>query len=319
MVTGIDVVLPTTGRRTLERALDSVRSQTLEPRRIFIVDDSGASAASRLVLRQGEHLLTTSGGEGAGASRERGRIAGTSPLIAYLDDDDWWERDKLEVQVSRLGAGWADLSFTRVFFHRADGRIRILPRQPPPPLTDDIPNYLLERPRLLHGDGYIQSSSLVVRRNSRADLAWRPLMKHEDWDLLMRAAATGARFDFCDQPLVHVQQGSRGSLSMVRDWVMSVDWLSEHEANLSRRAVGDFTAVEVLRGALASRDAGGVRTAVRMLRANRPHAAALMVGVSGLLKRRQSRASGARANRALPGPAPRGPWVGSQQDARRGR
>jgi Glycosyl transferase family 2 len=318
VVTGIDVVLPTIGRQTLERALDSVRSQTLEPRRLFIVDDSGASAASRLALRQDEHLLATSGGEGAGASRERGRIAGTSPLIAYLDDDDWWEPDKLEVQASRLGTGRADISFTRVFFHRADGRIRTLPRQPPPPLTDDIPNYLLERPRLLHGDGYIQSSTLMVRRNSGADLAWRPLMKHEDWDLLMRAAATGARFDFCDQPLVHIQQGSLGSLSMVRDWVMSVDWLSEHKANLSRRAVGDFIAVEVLRGALASRDAEGVRTAVRMLRGNRPHAAALIVGISGLLKRRQSRASGARANRALPGSASGGAWLGSQ-DGRRGR
>jgi glycosyltransferase involved in cell wall biosynthesis len=281
---GIDVVLPTTGRSTLERALQSVRDQTRAPRRIFVVDDSGAGAAGPLALRENEHLLSTSGGEGGGASRELGRLAGESPLVAYLDDDDWWEPEKLESQSDAFAVARADISFTRVFFHGRDGGVRILPRRVPPGSGEALPSYLVERPRLRHGDGYIQSSSLMVRRSSIGDVPWRPLRKHQDWDLLMRAAVAGARFHFDPRPLAHVQQGSAGSLSTTRDWRMSLDWLLEHRACLSRRAIGDFAAVEVLRSALAARDGRGVRAALSLLWRNPPHAAALVVGASGLVE-----------------------------------
>jgi glycosyltransferase involved in cell wall biosynthesis len=281
----VDVVIPTLGRSTLTRALRSVRDQTLQPQTVYIVNDSSEAVTSQLSagLRENEVLLATGGGHGGGYARELGRRACRSEFVAYLDDDDWWDPAKLQLQLELARASHADVVFTAATFHRADGREQVLPRRLPP-TGAALGDYILERPSIRFGDGYIQSSTMLVKQTESRSLTWRSLSKHQDWDFVVRAALDGAQFAYCPLPLVHVHQGTLGSISRAADWHASLQWIAGFDHVLSSRAIGDFVASEVLRSALAARDRAGVMAALRILVAQRPHAAALLVGLSGLIR-----------------------------------
>lgn len=109
----ISVVVPTHGRPDyLERALRSVLGQTILPAEIIVVDDNADDAEMRgrtreavdrvardtsagLAIQTHETTITL-GGAGA---RNAGVENATGDLIAFLDDDDWWEPKKLERQL----------------------------------------------------------------------------------------------------------------------------------------------------------------------------------------------------------------------------
>lgn len=96
----ISVVIPTYNRKTpLERALNSVFSQTLEPLEVIVVDDGSSDGSADLVRRtfpQATYIYQ----ENAGVSAARNtaiRLA-NGEWLAFLDSDDEWLPGKLEAQ-----------------------------------------------------------------------------------------------------------------------------------------------------------------------------------------------------------------------------
>jgi glycosyltransferase involved in cell wall biosynthesis len=281
----VTVVLPTMGRTEVLRALASVRGQTYtEVRTVVVLDDPSREPFVQRVLEK-ETLIVTSGRTGAANARNVGLRAATTDFVAFLDDDDWWQPEKLSVQVQDLLEDGGDLSFTGTYFHEANGSVRILPNRPQGP-DETVASYLVGRPGLKHGDGYIQTSSILGRTDLLQRIAWDAgLPKHQDWDLVVRLAHEGSRFTHTPQPLVHVQQGSIGSISMTSNWRASKVWLDRHKDRLSSRAHGDFVATQILRGAAAALDARGLLAALRELASHPPHLAALLVGLHGFRER----------------------------------
>jgi hypothetical protein len=162
--------------------------------------------------------------------------------------------------------------------------VRLLPRRRRRP-DESIADYVVVRPRLKHGEGFIQTSSLLAESNLLKRVGWdSALPKHQDWDLIVRLEAAGAKFVFVNKPLVHVQQGSAGSISRSSDWRASLGWMHRHGHVLSARAKADFAATHVLRAAATKRDAQGIASAIRMMIPTPPHAAAFVVGVHGFLE-----------------------------------
>lgn len=281
----VTVVIPTLGRDGLRRALASVRRQTHPARStIVVLDDASRVEAVRGLLDQ-ELLVVTSGGTGAANARNLGVAEARSDFVAFLDDDDWWEPEKLALQISDLLASGGDVSYTETVFHETDGDVRVLPVRQRRRL-ESVASYLVTRPRLKHGTGYIQTSALLARTELLRTQGWDPaLRKHQDWDLIARLAAQGHSFAFLPQPLVHVQQGSVGSISKSADWRASKVWLERHGFALDRRSRGDFAATQLLRSAASTRDGAGVVVALNEMIRHPPHLAAVLVGLHGFLER----------------------------------
>lgn len=91
---------------TLERAVESILSQTVLPRELIMVDDaSNDEGATRAILNalQQAHpewikvILLTSN-EGPGSARNAGWAVATQPYIAFLDADDSWHPEKIALQ-----------------------------------------------------------------------------------------------------------------------------------------------------------------------------------------------------------------------------
>lgn len=102
----IAAVIPTHNRSAmLRRALESVTAQTRPPEEIIVVDD-GSSDDTPTWVRRDFPDVTYIRQENAGvsAARNRGVASSGSEWIAFLDSDDEWRPQKLELQEEALAA-----------------------------------------------------------------------------------------------------------------------------------------------------------------------------------------------------------------------
>jgi hypothetical protein len=90
----ISVVIPTLGRASLKRAIESAIEQGAMVSEILVINDSGAPLED---LQQGRaRVIDTPGGLGAAAARQIGVTASSGEFVAFLDDDDEWLDGHLE-------------------------------------------------------------------------------------------------------------------------------------------------------------------------------------------------------------------------------
>lgn len=101
----VSVVIPTCNRADLlERAIKSVAEQTYKNFEIIVVDDGEESPKKvlenfsdlQILYHKNEKKL------GGGGSRNMGVSLAKHSVIAFLDDDDTWKKNKLEKQVAAL-------------------------------------------------------------------------------------------------------------------------------------------------------------------------------------------------------------------------
>ena len=105
----VSVVIPTyNARSTIERALQSVANQSLNAIEVIVIDDASTddtinivsefSATSKIAIR----ILRSDQNAGPGSARNRGWDSSTGEFIAFLDADDVWHPQKLEIQVREM-------------------------------------------------------------------------------------------------------------------------------------------------------------------------------------------------------------------------
>jgi glycosyltransferase involved in cell wall biosynthesis len=280
----VDVVIPTTGRPELERAVNSARAQQGVNIRLHVILDAPQRADAVAHLLNDGELTVTAGRIGGAASRNVGLAASASDFVAYLDDDDWWAPSKLATQVRIAQELSAGLVLSAAVMHESDGGTRLLPDTTP--VAGALGDYLALRPKLKYGHGLVQSSCFLVQRRFDHGVRWdETLGKHQDWAYALDLQRAGAHIAFADEHLVHIQQGSTNSISRTAAWAVSERWLARYGETMSQRARADFVACHILRSALAARDVAGIRAAMSHLGGVRPHAAALIVGMSGVVRR----------------------------------
>lgn len=119
----VSVVIPTYKRTDkLERALDSVLSQTYKEIELLLVNDNVPDDEYSVALiervkkyesDQRFHLLLQEKHINGAVARNYAIKRAKGEYIAFLDDDDWWEPTKLEKQVailSQLDESWGGAS-----------------------------------------------------------------------------------------------------------------------------------------------------------------------------------------------------------------
>lgn len=105
----ISVVIPCyNSQDTLERALDSILNQTLLPVEVILVDDCGQDNLSNFfdIIKHKYNsffnikLISAKVNGGAGSARNLGWNVAIGSHIAFLDSDDSWLSNKLELQIN---------------------------------------------------------------------------------------------------------------------------------------------------------------------------------------------------------------------------
>ena len=102
--TMISVIIPTYNRaHLLPRALDSILSQSCLPNEIIVVDDGSTDDTSVLMTSvYPEIVFIQQSNTGVSCARNVGIKRASGDWIAFLDSDDEWFPEKLEVQMNAL-------------------------------------------------------------------------------------------------------------------------------------------------------------------------------------------------------------------------
>jgi glycosyltransferase involved in cell wall biosynthesis len=87
----VSVVIAAYNRAHLiERAIASVRSQTIRPAELIVVDDHSTDATAEIAEAAGALVLRHEANRGPAAARNTALQATTQPWVAVLDSDDEW-------------------------------------------------------------------------------------------------------------------------------------------------------------------------------------------------------------------------------------
>jgi glycosyltransferase involved in cell wall biosynthesis len=99
----VDVILPAyNGSRVIHRAIESALVQE-GVRRIIVVDDGSTDDSATIARSYGATVtVITQTNRGVAGARNTGLRASTAPFVALLDQDDVWQRGKLERQIRVL-------------------------------------------------------------------------------------------------------------------------------------------------------------------------------------------------------------------------
>ena len=102
--TMISVIVPTYNRaQQLPRALDSILCQSCSPKEIIVVDDGSTDETSALMTSEyPEIVFIQQQNTGVSSARNVGIKRASGDWIAFLDSDDEWLPEKLEIQMKAL-------------------------------------------------------------------------------------------------------------------------------------------------------------------------------------------------------------------------
>ena len=114
MTRRISVIIPVfNGQAYVADSLRSVASQSFSDLEIIVVDDGSTDSTFEVTQAFGDRRLRyiRQDRAGAAAARNRGVELANGPLLAFLDADDVWMRQKLCLQIASLQRGDGDMIF----------------------------------------------------------------------------------------------------------------------------------------------------------------------------------------------------------------
>lgn len=97
----VSIVIPTFNRASfLSYAIDSVLAQNFSDYELLIVDDGSCDNTQAVLDKYGKRIkVLKKANGGVSSARNFGIIHSTGDYIAFLDSDDYWEKNKLKAQV----------------------------------------------------------------------------------------------------------------------------------------------------------------------------------------------------------------------------
>lgn len=242
----IDVVIPTYNETSrLAQAIDSCKSQTYLVNKIIIVDDGSDQSVvdwirdhyandARISLLLNDHTGLP------GISRDLGVRQSNAEWIAFLDADDYWHQEKLEIQMRHAKAHGSTFVSTNAY--------QVVNDRVTEPLLLDIPSQLDFK--ILVKTNWVINSSVLVKRSllvSEVGYATSYRVRAvEDYATWLRIAAL-TNIDCLDLPLTYyrISPGSiRGddthdpriyALSDFLQWSLSTSTVSLKRIRKKRR------------------------------------------------------------------------------------
>lgn len=217
----VSVVLPTYRRpEMLERALGTVVAQTYRDWELIVVDDNGAGTEAQqrteALVRASEPAvrptyLVHEQNRGGAAARNTGIRHARGEFVAFLDDDDAWAPEKLELQVGCFDENGPDVALVYCRAQVVDETTGTTHAW----ATDGASHTLRD---LLRRNTVGSTSLVVCRREALLEIGGfdERLPAKQDVDLYVRLAQR-YRFAFVDRVLHTGYRHAQGSIGKSLD------------------------------------------------------------------------------------------------------
>lgn len=218
---------------TIERAVSSIVQQTLPPEEIVLVEDcssdEGETLGSLYRVQQEYNdkvilkIIPMEKNSGPAVARNRGWEAATQPYIAFLDADDEWHPEKLDIQYRYMQEN-PEITAT--------GHQYVWLRNNKPPLhITSMPEYKIISPLSLLFKNCFPTSSVMLK--SKTPFRFSAGQRYaEDYYLWQQLAFAGFRIARIEVPLVNYYKGLYGE-----------GGLSAQLWNMEKGELGNFSAL----------------------------------------------------------------------------
>lgn len=195
----VSVIVPTHNCAGYVRAcIESVLEQSFQDLELIVVDDGSTDNTIDIIKPyMGDRRLKYIKNDvqrGLSVSRNAGITNASGELVAFLDADDIFLKDKLAKQalfmdkVRRCG-----ISYTNEVYHKESSGREVLSNRYR--FSGDV-LYFLKRSNFIH------VSTVMVRRSIvRPDMFDESLRSHEDWEAFLRLAVKAVRFSYLNEVL----------------------------------------------------------------------------------------------------------------------
>ncbi|MER3492124.1 MAG: glycosyl transferase family A [Mastigocladus sp. ERB_26_2] len=195
----ISVIIPTyNSEKTIRHTIESVLQQTFSDFELIIINDGSTDSSLEVISQFQDSRIKVFSFDNAGGnvSRNRGLKQATGEFVSFLDADDLWTPDKLELQLNALKANpQAAVAYSWTDY------------------IDEQGKFLLSGTHITaHGNVYEQllisnflenGSNPLIRREVLVELGGfdEELTAAQDWDMWLRLAQN---FNFIAVPRVQI-------------------------------------------------------------------------------------------------------------------
>ena len=238
----ISIIIPTYQRCSrLKIALESVLSQTYNNYEVLIIDDGSIDGTKEIVdsFKDSRIFYKWQSNSGGPANpRNEGIKIARGEWIAFLDSDDWWTNDKLEVCFAKTNQN-VDFIYHQMKIRSKKPKLFSRNKTKIKPLTKPVLK------DLLIGGNVISNSSVVVRKNLLDKIGYiderEDLVAAEDYHTWLRIAELTNKFLYIPQSLgyyfEHDNNLSKKDMSMpFRNAVSEFKKLLTNQENLKLEA-----------------------------------------------------------------------------------
>ncbi len=195
----ISVIIPTYNREELlKRAIQSVQDQSYENWEIIVVDnyseDDTHSFIESLSNEKIKYIKYKNNGIIA-SSRNMGAEVSKGNFLAFLDSDDWWEKDKLKKSYEAITYTKSDITYHDCSIEGIKKNGRTRSRKLKDPIYNDL---------LINGNTIVTSSVLIrtrIFKNAGSFSTDEDKVGWEDYDLWIKVSKNKGKFYLIDERL----------------------------------------------------------------------------------------------------------------------
>ena len=186
------------GAKYLKEQLDSIINQTYPIYELIIQDDCSTDETTSILKEYAQrysfiHYRINEKNKGYNLNFFSAIALAKGDYIAISDQDDIWERNKIELQINSIGDAWLSSGFSKPFAN--DSSIKIY-------FNDKKPNCTLERMMYI---GMTPGHTLLIKKELIDKIPnlnrWAQYYTYDK--TLQMVAAAYEKVQFCDAVLVH--------------------------------------------------------------------------------------------------------------------
>ncbi len=167
------IIIARNSSRTIKECINSLKSQSLPPSEILVVDNGSTDLTSEIALKTGATVVSEPI-PGRGRARNRGIMSARSKMVAFIDSDATADKDWLKHLVAHITERNVAGVNSNIYASNAD---RLIPRLIDLILRDKPPHgtgCVLYRRDVLHEVGMYNES---LRAAEDVEIAWRIIRK----------------------------------------------------------------------------------------------------------------------------------------------
>jgi glycosyltransferase involved in cell wall biosynthesis len=209
----VSIVMPTYNHaHFIGRALCSVLDQTYNNWEVIVVDNHSTDNTDEVVCSFNSSrikLIKIHNNGIIAVSRNAGVKEAKGSVIAFLDSDDWWAPQKLELSVNKLDLGF-DVVYHDLWLVDITGKKRLSKRVGARQLNSPVYEDLIKNGNALPNSSVLVRKGLLIKINGLSEE--KDLIAAEDFDCWLRLSNITEKFGFLPQPLgYYLHSGTNNS------------------------------------------------------------------------------------------------------------